>query len=135
MSQSDDEIVLLPLTLGKGGMMSPLLMPDVMSRLIHDFVRPDLIKVAAKKNMDDVIARVKSEGEQNIYCGQDSMAWGLWVNTLNDDEWQRLIVEHAMTPEVEARMRAADWSDAYADEFLELSFTQTWLLDGVGSWE
>ena len=134
MSQSDDEIVLLPLTLGKGGMMSPLLMPDVMSMLIHDFVRPDLIKVAAKKNMDDVIAQVKSQGEQNIYCGQDAGAWGLWVNTLNDDEWQRLVVEHAMTPEVEARMRAADWSDAYADEFLGITMTENWLMMR-GQWD
>ena len=55
------------------------------------------------------------------------MAWGRWVNVLDDDEWERLMVEHAMTPEVEARMRATDWDDGMADEFLGMTFTENWL--------
>ena len=58
MSQSDEEIVLLPLTLGKGGMMTPLRMPDVMSILIHDFIRPDWIKIAADEDHHTAMAEL-----------------------------------------------------------------------------
>tara|TARA_R110001606_G_scaffold87004_1_gene196568 strand:+ start:964 stop:1458 length:495 start_codon:yes stop_codon:yes gene_type:complete len=128
MSQTiDEQIVLMPYTLCKGGKNVPLSMPEVLGMMIQDFVRPDMVRVAAKKKWDAVLLQIKFQGECNTGAGRDSMAWGRWVNVLDDDEWERLMVEHAMTPEVEARMRATDWDDGMADEFLGLTFTGNWL--------
>ena len=62
-------------------------MPDEMSSLIQDFIRPN----PYKKKYDAVVKQMCKYGYEMRYCGQDAMAWGDWVNRLTEWEWDIMV--------------------------------------------
>jgi len=65
-----------------------LLMPDVISKLVHDFIRPPNKN---KINMDKVVEEMTYIGESGRWAGKDGWGWGPWVNTIDDWEWDLMI--------------------------------------------
>jgi len=62
-------------------------MPDEMSSVIHDFIRPN----PYKKNYDAVVKQMYEYGHTERFSGKDEMAWGDWVNRLTDWEWDIMV--------------------------------------------
>tara|TARA_R110002050_G_scaffold195_2_gene1218 strand:+ start:1393 stop:1905 length:513 start_codon:yes stop_codon:yes gene_type:complete len=84
-------------------------MPDVMSKMIHNFIRPDQIKIANRKMMNCVVADLKSMGRR-LRCDRDYHTTGIggaWVDVPSDDEWERIIVQGEIPDELFKRMEDA----------------------------
>jgi len=69
-------------------------MPDVLSSLIQDFIRPNPFK----KDWDAVEAQMRELGEDARFSGKDSDAWGAWVNRFTDDEWDLMVSNNIAPP-------------------------------------
>ena len=74
-------------------MAQQLQMPDELSSLIQDFIRPN----PYKNKWDAAVADIKILGEHCRYGGKDSHAWGPWVNRFNDHDWD-LMVSNCVAP-------------------------------------
>jgi len=96
-------------------------MPEELSRLIQDFARPN----PNKKKWDAVTKQMRKFGEWNRYNPKCPTTWGLWVNTMTDDEWD-LMVSNSVAPAslIEAE---GEWINS---EFLGLSLAQN-MLDSI----
>jgi len=72
-----------------------LLMPDVISKLVHDFIRPpDKNKI----NMDWVIMEIRIIGDEARFQNMDySLCWGRWVCGWDEWDWD-LMVSNCIAP-------------------------------------
>jgi len=96
-------------------------MPDELSSLIQDFIRPN----PYKKKWDAVIKMMRELGEDCRYGGKDSNAWGGWVNRFNDHDWD-LMVSNNIAPQWLIEEEGQDLVDEFfgmtrAQEMLEVA--------------
>ena len=105
--------------------MAHLQMPDELSRLIQDFIRPN----PYKQKWDAVTKQMGDLGVHVRYDGKDAMAWGQWVNTVSDDEWDLMVTNGIALP----RLIETE-GDYIQDEFLgmnvsEIMVKQLWVVN------
>ena len=99
-------------------------MPDEMSRLIHDFVRPN----PYKKKWDAVVEKIQFYGDGSRYGSQDSMAHGRWVKLLNEWEWDVMMVNCIAPPHLLEAV-AEDDADYIQNDFLSGTFSELMLIE------
>ena len=101
-------------------MTSMMMMPEVLSRTIQDYARPDPVRLDAKNKKNKMLGELLYEAELTLYAGHQPSEWGDWILDVSDEEYRSLNIEHIVP---DAVLEHPEWDDC----FIEETFTWQWL--------